>query len=111
MPARICLLLSLILAGVVLGAPVAFASREQVEQLLAHDVPSGSSAASVTKFLDAHGIGHGRAEAAGPVVQLSGTVANLRRGAEHYALQIRFSFLQDRLIGYSFTEVPGARLP
>jgi len=43
-------------------------------------------------------------------VQLTGSVPNLRSGPApgRIALQVHFSFLQDRLIGYSFTEQPAA---
>jgi hypothetical protein len=99
-------LLLLLLSGAAVAASAAFTTREQVEQLLAGELASGSSVAMVTRFLDAHGIGHGRAEPSGPAIQLTGSVAGLRNKASRYTLQVRFSFLQDRLIGYSFTEVP-----
>ena len=39
---------------------------------------------------------------------LLGTFSDVAGGrpAERGSLQVRFSFLQDRLIGYSFTELP-----
>lgn len=97
-----CLLLS---AAAVAATP-SFTTREQVEQLLAGDLASGSSVAMVTRFLDAHGIAHGKAEPSGPAMQMTGSVAGLRSKSARFTLQVRFSFLQDRLIGYSFTEVP-----
>lgn len=103
---RIAALTCLLSSGVVALASPAFATREQVEQLLARDLPSGSSAAMVVRFLDAHGIGHGKAEQAGPAVQLVGSVPGLREKSSRFTLQVRFSFLQDRLIGYSFSEIP-----
>lgn len=91
------------------AAPKSFTTREEVENLLATGLPSGSSVATVSKFLDEHGIGHGKAEPSGPSMQLTGSVAGLRSKASRFSLQVRFSFLQDRLIGYSFTEVPAGQ--
>lgn len=88
------------------AAPKPFTTREQVEDLLATGLPSGSSVATVSKFLDAQGIDHGKAEPSGPSMQLTGSVAGLRSKTSRFTLRVRFSFLQDRLIGYSFTEVP-----
>lgn len=90
----------------VAAAPKPFATRDEVENLLATGLPSGSSVATVSKFLDDHGISHGKAEPSGPSLQLTGSVAGLRSKTSRFSLQVRFSFLQDRLIGYSFTEVP-----
>lgn len=98
--------MSLLLSASALAASAAFTTREQVEQLLAGELASGSSVAMVTRFLDAHGIGHGKAEPSGPSMQLTGSVAGLRSKTARFTLQVRFSFLQDRLIGYSFTELP-----
>ena len=109
---RVLLLACVLLSGVAHAGPAALNTREQVEQLLAGELASGSSAAAVARFLDAHGIAHGKAEPAGPTVLLTGSVPNLRgtTPAVRITLQMRFSFLQDRLIGYSFTELaaPGA---
>ena len=112
---RVLLLACVLLSGVacaVADATTALTTREQVEQLLAGELASGSSAITVARFLDAHGIAHGKPESAGPTVLLIGSVPNLRAAAPaaHITLQLRFSFLQDRLIGYSFTELaaPGA---
>jgi hypothetical protein len=102
-----CLMSAVGLAAAMAASP-SFTSREQVEQLLARDLASGSSVATVTRFLDAHGIAHGKAEPSGPSLQLTGTVAGLRDKAARISLQVRFSFLQDRLIGYSFSELPAA---
>jgi hypothetical protein len=98
--------LSLLLSGAALAAAPAFTTREQVESLLAGELASGSSVAMVTRFLDAHGIAHGNAEPSGPAMQLTGSVGGLHSKASRFTLQVRFSFLQDRMIGYSFTEVP-----
>ncbi|MEY4760722.1 MAG: hypothetical protein RLZZ200_578 [Pseudomonadota bacterium] len=91
------------------AAPKPFASREEVENLLATGLPSGSSVAAVSRFLDQHGIGHGKAEPSGPSMQVTGSVPGLRSKTSRFSLQVRFSFLQDRLIGYSFTEVPAGQ--
>jgi hypothetical protein len=93
------------------AATAAPATREQVEQLLASQIPSGSSPAMVAKFLNGHGIEHGAAEKSGPSVLMLGSFRNLAgsRPAERVNLQVRFSFLQDRLIGYSFAESPATR--
>jgi hypothetical protein len=108
MNARVSVLASLLLVAAAHAATPAFATREQVEQLLARDLASGSSAATVARFLDAQGIAHGKPASAGPTVQLSASVPNLRSGAApgRVSLQVHFSFLQDRLIGYAFTEAP-----
>lgn len=108
MSLRIAVLTCLVLVGTASPALPVLQTREQVEQLLARDLASGSSAATVAKFLDARGIAHGKPVSAGPTVQLTGSVPNLRStvAAGRVALQVHFSFLQDRLIGYSFTEQP-----
>jgi len=110
MTSRVPVLASLLLVAAASAATPALQTREQVEQLLARDLASGSSAATVSRFLDAQGIAHGKPVAAGPTVQLTGSVPNLRSGPApgRIALQVHFSFLQDRLIGYSFTEQPAA---
>ena len=87
------------------AAPSPPATREQVEQLLSRELPSGSSPATVMKFLDGHGVEHGSPGQSGATVLLLGSFRNIARGT----LQVRFSFLQDRLIGYSFTELPAGR--
>lgn len=83
-------------------------SRAQIERMLASQIPSGSSAAMVAKFLDSHGVVHGVPEKSGPSMILLGTFSDSAGGRlpERGSLQVRFSFLQDRLIGYSFTELP-----
>jgi hypothetical protein len=108
MTSRVPFLACLMLVATAAAAPPALQTREQVEQLLARDLASGSSAATVARFLDERGIAHGKPVAAGPTVQLTGSVPNLRStaAAGRVALQVHFSFLQDRLIGYSFTEQP-----
>ena len=116
MSPRIALLPGLLAVLLIVAAPhveaaaaKSFATREEVENLLATGLPSGSSVATVSRFLDEHGIGHGKAEPSGPSMQLTGSVAGLRSKASRYTLQVRFSFLQDRLIGYSFTEIPASQ--
>ena len=106
LPGLLALLLAFAVPRSEAAAPKPFTTREEVENLLATGLPSGSSVATVSKFLDEHGIGHGKAEPSGPSLQLTGSVPGLRSKASRFSLQVRFSFLQDRLIGYSFTEVP-----
>ena len=102
--------LLLLLAVETTAAAEAHSSREQIEKLLASQIPSGSSAATVAKFLDARGVEHGQPEKSGPSVILLGTFKNVvgAKPTEIGGLQVRFSFLQDRLIGYSFTDLPAA---
>jgi hypothetical protein len=104
-------LLLVLLAGPAFAAEGAHPSRVQIEQLLSSQIPSGSSAATVARFLDSRGVAHGVPEQSGPSVILTGTFKDVAVGAkasERGRLQVRFSFLQDRLIGYSFLELPAA---
>ena len=91
------------------AAPAPPATREQVEQLLSRELPSGSSPATVMKFLDGHGVEHGSPGQSGATVLLLGSFRNIATAGARATLQVRFSFLQDRLIGYSFTELPAGR--
>jgi hypothetical protein len=80
-----------------LAAAPPLATRAQVEQWLGSELPSGSSPATVAQRLDAQGIAHGAPEPSGPTVVLR---ADFRRAG----LAVRFSFLQNRLIGYAYAE-------
>jgi hypothetical protein len=102
------LLLSLLLLSSSAWAaePFRAATREQVEQLLATRIASGSSAATVAQFLQERAIAHNQPVLAGQSVVMTARFANLASadGKGLVTLFVRFSFLQDRLIGYSFAE-------
>ena len=100
--ASVCLLL----AATAWAAPARLATRAQVEALLSQELPSGSSPAMVAQFLDAHGVDHGEPEKSGASVIMVGTFRKLQGSAPAASLTllVQFSFLQNRLIGYSFTE-------
>lgn len=104
-------LLVLVLADPAVTAAEEPRSRTQIEHLLATELPSGSSAAMVARFLDARGVAHGQPEPSGASVILLGTFEDVAgsRPTDRGRLQVRFAFLQDRLIGYSFTDLPASR--
>ena len=105
---RLLLPLMLLLVASPAWAAEAFraATREQVEHLLATGIASGSSAATVTRFLQDRVIAHGELSQSGPSVVMTARFANIAAadGKGLVTLFVRFSFLQDRLIGYSFAE-------
>ena len=86
--------------------PFRAATREQVEQLLATRIASGSSAATVAQFLQDRAIAHNDPAQSGPSVVMTARFAHIAAadGKGLVTLFVRFSFLQDRLIGYSFAE-------
>ena len=102
------LLLSLLLLASPAWAvePFRAATREQVEQLLATRIASGSSAATVAQFLQDRAIAHNDPAQSGPSVVMTARFAHIAAadGKGLVTLFVRFSFLQDRLIGYSFAE-------
>ena len=102
------LLLSLLLLASPAWAvePFRADTREQVEQLLATRIASGSSAATVAQFLQDRAIAHNDPAQSGPSVVMTARFAHIAAadGKGLVTLFVRFSFLQDRLIGYSFAE-------
>ncbi len=104
------LLLSLLMLLPALSAwaaePFRGATREQVEHLLATRIASGSSAVTVAQFLQDHVIPHTDPAQSGPSVVMTARFAHIASadGKGLVTLFVRFSFLQDRLIGYSFAE-------
>jgi hypothetical protein len=107
LPALLLGLLSLVPASAAGAAePFRAATREQVEHLLATRLASGSSAATVGQFLQERAIAHNEPAQSGPSVVLTARFAHIASadGKGLVTLFVRFSFLQDRLIGYSFAE-------
>lgn len=86
--------------------PFRAATREQVEQLLSTRIASGSSALTVARFLQDRAIPHNDPAQSGPSVVMTARFAHIASadGKGLVTLFVRFSFLQDRLIGYSFAE-------
>ena len=87
---RLLLPLMLLLVASPAWAAEAFraATREQVEHLLATGIASGSSAATVTRFLQDRVIAHGELSQSGPSVVMTARFANIAAADFKSALHI-----------------------